>query len=207
MERSSARQLRVECSTVKMPRPVIRALWRKRPKAPANNRRPPLPGIQLKAPKVALGRLFSRASIPVPPAIGFLSPLMRREAIASHRRSGSYQRGVRARNGRHAAWLSLPKELGVVGRQLRPLHRYLQQWPRRRLHPATLRGNRRKARLQNASGRLEGLLLPDLRHAIRAMPYAVTFTVDLRSRLPQLTSGPITAVNSAFSTTQYMSCR
>jgi hypothetical protein len=40
-----------------------------RPKAPANKRRPPLPGIQLKAPKVALGRLFSRASIPVSPRL------------------------------------------------------------------------------------------------------------------------------------------
>ena len=51
-----------------------------RPKAPANKRRPPLPGIQLKAPKVALGRLFSRASIPVP----------RYRVLAAPDASGSY---------------------------------------------------------------------------------------------------------------------
>ena len=37
--------------------------------------------------------------------------------------------------------------------------------------------------------------------------YANSGTLDLRSSLPQPTSGPIAAVNSAFNTTQYMSCR
>jgi hypothetical protein len=37
--------------------------------------------------------------------------------------------------------------------------------------------------------------------------YANSVTVDLRSSLPQPTSGPIAAVKSAFSTTQYIDCR
>ncbi len=41
----------------------------------------------------------------------------------------------------------------------------------------------------------------------RCTGYANSVTVDLRSSLPQPTRGPIAAVKSALSTTQYMSCR
>ena len=54
---------------------------------------------------------------------------------------------------------------------------------------------------KNASGRIEGLLLFDLRQVVgTGRPYTAALTVDLRSSLPQPTSGPMAAVSDALST-------
>ena len=74
--------------------------------------------------------------------------------------------GLPTRHGRHAAQLPLPEEFRIIGRQLRPLQRDVQYRTGRRRRTSTLPGSRGKARLQNASGRIEGLLLLDLRQAV-----------------------------------------
>jgi hypothetical protein len=112
-------------------------------------------------------RWSSQASIHALQAIGF-SPLqsVRWLLRAARRAVRSNQRRLRARDGWHAAKLPLPEGFRAVGRQLRSLHRDLQQWARRGLHASALRGSRRKARLQDASRRIEGLLLFDLRQVV-----------------------------------------
>ncbi len=75
--------------------------------------------------------------------------------------------GLPTWHGRHATQLPLPEEFGIVGRQLRALHRVgVQQRTSLRRPPASLPGRRGEALLHNAPGRLEGLLLRDLRQIL-----------------------------------------
>ena len=71
------------------------------------------------------------------------------------------------RHGRHAAQLPVPEELGIARRQLRALHRLgVQQRARLGRHAASLPRRRGEAVLHHAPGRLEGLLLRDLRQVL-----------------------------------------
>ena len=72
-----------------------------------------------------------------------------------------------ARNGRYAAQLPMPEELGAARRQLRALHRFrVQQWLGPGRPAPSLPRRRGEALLQNASGRLQGLLLRDVRQVL-----------------------------------------
>ena len=83
---------------------------------------------------------------------------------AARRDASDRQDGLPKRHGRHAAQLPLPGEFGIVGRQLRPLHRVgVQQRTRGRRPAPSLPGRRGEALLHHAPGRIEGLLLRDLR--------------------------------------------
>ncbi len=75
--------------------------------------------------------------------------------------------GLPTRHGRHATQLPVPEELGIIGRQLRALHRVgMQQRASLRRPPPSLRGGGREAVLHNEAGWIEGLLLFDLRQIL-----------------------------------------
>ena len=91
----------------------------------------------------------------------------RLEYRSRHRGRNARCGGLPTRNGRHAAQLPMPEELGIAGRQLRALHRVgVQQRARLGRHAASLPERRGESLLHHAPGRLEGLLLRDLRQIL-----------------------------------------
>src|SRR5215813_2481188 len=105
--------------------------------------------------------------------------------------------GLPAWHGWNATQLPLPDELRIVGRQLRALHRDVSQRARGGRKSSSLPRCRGKACLQDAPGRVEGLLLLDLRQDV---DQAVPPTVALRSILAQPTQGPSSAASEALMT-------